>query len=354
MIITEAIGYFKTFTIGTAISTLLLGCIDQIDFESNSATRLLVVDGRITNSNGPHSLKLGITTGITTIPDKITKPVEGAEIMIFDNLGNKEDYFEIEPGIYLLQGNIVKGIPGVEYFIEFTLSNGSKFRSVPEIMPEEIEITDSVILEFAKKDFVSSSGILTSRNVINVLINSQIPETANPLFLRWHVEENYKVTPPPIGFYQPPSCYISELPGLHRIPLFDGSEFSAGVLDNFLLYTRELDHSFAERHYFNVVRSVISSNAMDYWEKLDITANRVGSIFDAPPSPVPGNIYNIDDPGVIVLGFFEAIATDATRRFTIPSDIPIFIRSFCRFDPIRCRDCLSIPNSSLERPYYWP
>jgi len=354
MIITEAIGYFKTFTIGTAISTLLLGCIDQIDFESNSATRLLVVDGRITNSNGPHSLKLGITTGLNTTPDKIATPVAGAQITIFNNLGNQEDYFGIEPGIYLLQGNIVKGMPGVEYFIEITLSNGSKYRSTPELMPEEIETTDSVILEFGKEDFVSNAGVLTSRNIIKVLINSQIPATANPVFLRWHVEENYKISPPTSIFSHPPPCYISELPELRRIPFFDGSEFSFGVIDNFLLYTKELDYSFAERHYFNLIRSVINFNTMEYWEKLDKTANRVGSIFDAPPSPVQGNIYNIDDPGMIVLGFFETITTDTTRRFTIPSDIPIFIRSFCRFDPIRCRDCLSIPNSSLERPYYWP
>jgi len=145
MTIKSAIKYFKTITIGTAISTLLLGCVDQIEFESNSTTRLLVVDGRITNSDGPHPLKLGITTS----PDKIATPVEGAEITIFDNLSNQEDYFEIEPGIYLLPGNIVKGNPGVEYFIEITLPNGSKFRSVPEIMPdEEIGITDSVNLEF--------------------------------------------------------------------------------------------------------------------------------------------------------------------------------------------------------------
>lgn len=352
MTIQEVIKYFKTFTFGTAACTLLLGCIDQIDFESNSDTRLLVVDGRITNSDGPHSLELGITTGITTTPDKIVTPVEGAQIAIFDNLGNQEDYFEIEPGVYMVPGNIVKGIPGVEYFIEITLFNGSKFRSVWETMPQEIETEDSVILELGKKDFISDIGNLTSRTVINVLINTQIPETANPVFLRWHVEENYKITPPSNGFIIP--CYITELPGLRRIPLFDGSEFSSGDLDNFLLYTREINHSFAERHYFNVIRSTLSYNAMEYWEKLDKTVNRVGSIFDTPPSPVPGNIYNIDDPGVMVLGFFEAITTDTTRRFTIPSDFPQRIRSFCEFDLARCIGCLSLPGSSLVRPSYWP
>jgi len=340
MTIKETIEFFKTITIGTAISTLLLGCVDQIDFESNSATRLLVVDGRITNSDGPHSLKLGITTGITTSPDKIATPVEGVDITIFDNLGNKEDYFEIEPGIYLLPGNIVKGNPGVEYFIEITLPNGSKFRSVPDIMPEEIEITDSVILEFGKEDYVGDAGKLISRNVVNVLLNSQIPETANPVFLRWHVEESYSLNPTqfPNIFYDPfvppfplPSCYITEFPGLRRVPLFNGSKFSTGALDNFHLYSRELDFSFQSRHYFNVIRSTISFNAMEYWEKLDKTANRVGSIFDTPPSPVQGNIYHIDDPGVVVLGFFEAIATDTTRRFTQIFDLPIFIKS-CKWD----------------------
>ena len=99
---------------------------------------------------------------------------------------------------------------------------------------------------------------------------------------------------------------------------------------------------------------------MDYWEKLDKTANRVGSIVDSPPSPVQGNIYNINDPGVTILGFFEAINTDTTRRFTLPRDLPIFIKS-CKYVGSfgvryadRCLNCLIIPNSSLTRPSYWP
>ncbi len=363
MTIKFAITYFKTFAIGTAITTLLLGCVDQIDFESNSATRLLVVDGRISNSSGPHALELGITTGINTTPDKIMAPVEGADITIFDNLDNQEDYFETEPGNYLLPGDVVKGIPGVEYFIEITLSNGSRFRSVPETMPQKIEIKDSIIFDFGEKDVLSDAGNLVSINVINVSINFQIPETVNPVFLRWHVEENYQIvewqlpsTPVP-----PPPCYITEFPSLRSIPLFNGNESSTGILDNIHLYSREIDFSFQTRHYFNVIRSTISPNAMDYWEKLDKTVNRVGSIFDSPPSPVQGNISNIDDPAVSVLGFFEAINIDTTRRFTISYDIPIFIRS-CKFESNRrlntyqdfCFNCLLLPNSSLTRPSYWP
>jgi len=362
MTIKIAIKYFKTITIGTAISTLLLGCIDQIDFESKSATMLLVVDGRITNSDGPHSLELGITTGINTTPDKITTPVEAAQITIFDNLGNQEDYFEIEPGIYLLPGNIVKGIPGVEYFIEITIFNGSKFRSVPETMPQKIENNDSIIFEFGKKDVLSDDGNLVSINVLNVSINSQIPETANPVFVRWHVEENYQLLPTdfpdPFGNVPPP-CYITEFPGLGSIPLYNGSKLTTGVLNDLHLYSRELDFSFQNRHYFNVIRSTISSNAMEYWEKLDKIASRTGSIFDSPPSPVQGNILNIDDPGVTILGFFEAITTDTTRRFTLPNDLPESITS-CKYNGSstgyldQCLNCLIIPNSSLSRPSYWP
>jgi len=211
---------------------------------------------------------------------------------------------------------------------------------------------------------LSDAGNLISKNVLNVSINSQIPETANPVFLRWHVEENYQIVPwhpPSSPASPPPPCYITEFPGLRRVPLFNGSKFSTGVLDDFQLYSRELDFSFQSRHYFNVIRSTISSNAMDYWEKLDKTANRVGSIFDSPHSPVQGNIHNIDDPEVTVLGYFEAIVTDTTRRFTLIFDLPIFIRS-CKFENNRslntyqdfCFNCLLLPNSSLTRPYYWP
>jgi len=117
---------------------------------------------------------------------------------------------------------------------------------------------------------------------------------------------------------------------------------------------------------------------MEYWEKLDKTANPVGSIFDTPPSPVQGNIYNINDPVVAVLGFFEAIVTDTTRRFTLNFDLPTFIKP-CKWDgpplnkypdhclncllptdrdltrfPDHCLNCQLIPGSSLTKPSYWP
>ena len=113
MTIKAAIKYFKSFTIGTAISTLLLGCVEEIDFESGSTPRLLVVDGRITNSGSFHVIKLGMTTANLVITNgkisslDIVIPVKFADITIFDNLGNQEDYFETEPGVYLLYGNIL-------------------------------------------------------------------------------------------------------------------------------------------------------------------------------------------------------------------------------------------------------
>lgn len=74
--------------------------------------------------------------------------------------------------------------------IQITLGNGTTYRSEPETIPMAIA-KDSMYLEITTKEEFSDSGVLVEKDVINTFVNTSIPETEKPLFLRWKLEEVY-------------------------------------------------------------------------------------------------------------------------------------------------------------------
>jgi hypothetical protein len=50
-----------------------------------------------------------------------------------------------------------------------------------------------------------------------------------------------------------------------------------------------------------------------YWEKLQSITEQVGGLYDIIPSPVPSNVYCVDDPNEKVLGYFSVSANTSKR-----------------------------------------
>ena len=111
---------------------------------------------------------------------------------------------------------------------------------------------------------------------------------------------------------------------------------------------------------FYVTQQTITAEAFDYWSRIDLVSNQLGSLLDPPPASVRGNIYNIDDPNEIILGYFGAIAEDADVLFT---NAGIFFEEFellpyCGIPGFEifapgCCNCIELENSTWEIPFYW-
>lgn len=344
-----------TLTLLCIFNCLLISCVEVIDFEVERKGGQLVVDGKITNREGQHMLKLSRTSK----EERISTPLSGANITIFDDLGNQEQYTQVEEGEYLLEGLTVKGIDGTTYFIEITLPDGSLYRSQPETMPRLLG-SDSVYYEFDTEEELTEAGIIIENEVIRVFTDTSIPNSESPIFLKWDVVEVYKFTQvkdtsPLAG--PPPVCYITFYPNPQNILLFNSEELQTNKLEQQLQATRKIDFSFNERHYFTVFQSSITREAYNYWMNVDQVINSTGTIFDVPAATVQGNIFNVNDANEEVLGYFEATAMDTTRFFLLPFDIPFFIVPPCGVNtrnkiPL-CFDCLQTSNSTREKPDFF-
>jgi len=204
-----------------------------------------------------------------------------------------------------------------------------------------------------------------SYEAVDIYINTPINVNGQPSYLRWKTDEAWsfsEISCNPLK--QPVTCYMSDKLEPERIFIYSSEGISGTFLEKkFIAQKRILDRiEFIERHYFNGQQYTLTKDAYEYWEKVQNLANPSGDIFDLPPAPLPGNVYNINDQDEIALGYFEVSSKAVARAFLLQEDIKPFSVSakqyICSYYSrsgyqAACCNCLVLDNSSLERPEYW-
>lgn len=229
-------------------------------------------------------------------------------------------------------------------------------------MPEALA-EDLIHYTIEPEQYTDPEGIVAERRFLKVYTNSSLPFSPVPLFINWHVEEVYLLSPTdfPDAFGSiPPPCFISQHVDPQRIVLFNGEDTRTDLISDKLVISRLVDKTFKERHYFTTYQSSLTREAYEYWRKINIVANQVGSIFDAPPARIKGNIFNVNRQEE-VLGYFQAVNQTFNRFYLLPGDLPFKLTEYCEYGadrdyrtyPSECLNCLSVRNSSYNRPSWF-
>lgn len=351
---------FKLRSISLLLFLGFIGCLTPIDFPVEIAGGRLVVSGQISTLSEQNFIQLGTTAKIMRLPF----PVSGAAITLLDDVGNSFSYTEdsSRPGTYLLPN--VSGIPGRTYHIEIILDNNKVYKSLPEKMPEAVPF-DNAYYEIVKEDVVDAEGVVSSKNFVKIFANTDFKESSKSPYLKWGIQEAFLLSPTdfpdPFGSVPPP-CFVVQNADPQRVTLIDGSSIASTSIQGLLVGSRVVDWTFLERHYFTIYQSSISAESYQYWNKVNILANQVGSIFDTPPAEITGNIERVNTLGEKTLGFFQATNQSYKRFFLLQVNLPFpLLVEKCDFDgsfnpldyPSRCIDCTSVPNSSFIRPTWF-
>ena len=336
-----------------------IGCLTPIDFPVEIAGGQLVFSGQISTLSEQNIIELGTTAETLRLPF----PIGSASIMLYDDLGNSFSYLEDgnKPGVYTLPG--FAGVPGRSYHIEVILPNKKVYRSTPEKMPDSSQ-SDTVYYEVVEENVVDFEGTYQTQNFLKIYANTTLSH-AHDRYLRWRVYEAFLLSPTdfpdPLGSIPPP-CFIVQNADPQRVVLFDESTVTASAINGQLVGSRLIDWSFIEKHYITTYQSSITKESFEYWRKVNILANQVGSIFDTPPAEIEGNIISVSDESVKALGFFQA-SNDSYKRFFLHRvNLPFpILNGKCDFDgdfdpghyPYRCINCTSVRNSSFTRPAWF-
>jgi hypothetical protein len=355
--------YRITLTIISNILVFILsGCITPFDLKYDDNEFLLVVDGNITQKNTKHKLFLRRSLSIGS---PRFSPVNEAEITLFDQLGNSEKYIEEGNGEYYISGNKINRYPGNTYYIEILLKNNKIYRSTPQIMPEVMR-PERLDFKLEIMEEIYSLNNTIEKYYLNLYVSTPIKKNNTSFYFTWKMDHVFSFAEvacpqPPNPEGPPPTpkiCYAKRNYTGEDIRIFSSEDLYGNMLENFMVATLEVKplEEFFEKHFYNVAQHSITKEAYLYWETVKNVSKSTGSIFDIPPGPVKGNIYNINDPDERVLGFFEVSSVDTIRTYTFGHDLkPLAIDDPCFLGPSSpaCCNCLLIENSKVERPGYW-
>lgn len=304
-------------------SIVTVSCIDRLDFVGNTNEGELVIYGLLTDIDGKQVVNISRTSSSALAP----RGVPNAIVTLLVDSGERIEYFNVGTGDYELTG--FKAVDGKSYAVEVILEDQtyrSDFEKMPSIVAE-----DKLSFTFGNEPFRTES----TEPVFTLFNQTKLPETSEQVFLRWQVEETYlweRTWLPCIGLCPPPpdNCFISDIVQPERINLFDGSNTNTRN-SSFVLGQRSVDNSFISIFYLTVTQLSINREAYNYWERIKIIISNQGSLFDIPPAPVFGNIFNTKNPEERVLGYFEVAKAKITRISTNRGDVPFFLQRPCEF-----------------------
>lgn len=341
--------------------TLMIGCLSPIDFPVQRRGNQVVISGSLSNvSEEPERdnfIMIGITSGSGARPE----PVADALVLLLEDNRLLASYINMGDGRYQLP-NFIKPEPGRTYLAEVRLADGRVYRSAPETLPKESAVAT------ASGRFVFDENVAFSGNVVRTAtysIRAEITSSAPNSFLRLYTRETWFLEPTnfPDPFNAvPPPCFVPGAVDPQRINLVSTTGRTNAAPIQLEIAIRSVDPAFLKRIYFTVYTATLTTGAYEYWRRVNILANQVGSIFDVPPAEISGNWQNVNTPAEKVWGYFQVANTTSYRFFVVGSEVPFFLGTYCEYNsnfppdayPNECLNCLSLPGSTYQRPAWWP
>lgn len=348
----------KLLTYCLMIFIATTNCVEPYDFQPKEASFHLVVDGGVTQADDINRIRLTASTQYSTTAN--ARVIENAEIKLLNSKSEFEYLIYEEDGYYAHCGESLKIVVGESYYIEIKIGN-KNYRSDPQTLAMPID-PDSITYEVGHRIEINPNGNEVTYENINIFIHTPINTNGENSYLRWKTDESWSFTEKQCNpLIIPKTCYMAGKINDDEIFIYSAEAITGTYLsDKLVAYKTISDRvEFIERHYFNVHQYILTKEAYDYWEKVVQIAHPSGDIFDLPPAPLSGNVYNINDKDEIVLGYFEVAAKSIVRIPLFRSDISPFAvptkNYICwRTDYANvCCNCTAIESSTTERPDYW-
>jgi hypothetical protein len=224
---------------------------------------------------------------------------------------------------------------------------------------------------------IDSVGFNLQNTGLQIYVNTHDPAN-NTRYYRWEYEETWRF------HAKYGSAYITN--GTAIIPrrtdqmifdCFGNSVSSTIVLGSSAKLARDVIYQNPvtqisstseklETRYSILVRQyALSADAYNFWVNLKKNTEQLGTIFDAQPSNINGNIHCINDPGEPVIGYISVTNVQQKRIFidnsqlpakwvpTYPYNCKLDTALFCRPVSLPCQNdvlLFMIPIGSFEIP----
>jgi hypothetical protein len=295
-------------------------CVEKIKLDLRSGTQRLVVEGIFTNEAKPCTVKLSYSQAIDVL--KNITFISGARVQLSDDSGNFTEFVEIPTitGNYQPKNQQFGGVVGRTYVLTIELPDGKKFVSKPETMQTAPPI-ENIYVEY---DGTTKSFNGSKLFGYKVYIDAKDPaERTN--YYRWtSLTYAFKQTKlfPCSAFQFPPTCRNVYWCLEAEKDILIGSD--AGINGNTIRkqYVHFSPVYLLGTNYIEIQQQAISAEIYRYWKNYTDQTLRTGSIFDPIPSTIVGNVYNVNNPTELALGYFSVGAVSIKRMSINTINIP--------------------------------
>ncbi|AMR32597.1 hypothetical protein A0256_14775 [Mucilaginibacter sp. PAMC 26640] len=278
----------------------------------SSANNYLVVEGLINSGSDSTFIKLSRTVKLS---DSVRTNIEKGATVTVEGAGFSRSLNEITPGVYATAAMNLN--PANKYHLLLKLSNGQQYVSDDA----EVKISPPV------------DTISYTKNSEGIQINASSHDPGNNTrYYRYDYDETWKFHAKYLVEYEAVGDDIVPRPIENQIYICFGHRASSVVL---LASTVKLANDVASnipitqilsssekismRYSILVRQYALTREAYEFWENLKKNTEQLGSIFDALPSELKGNIHNVANAGEPVIGYIS-VGTVQTKRLFIDRD----------------------------------
>ena len=300
--------------------SILMAC--KKPFKPNLATTVtnyLAVDGAIVSGDSTF-ITLSRTTALS---DTTQQKVElKAQLQVEDDQGKLYAFTEKGKGIYTL--GVTNFTTARQYRLDIKTADGKIYRS--DFVP--MKVTPPIDSIYFKQ---------TSDATVLFYVNAHDPANATRYY-RWDYKETWSY----VSLYQAVIQYKNGqvIPILANTPDADNICFrtdlsnqifigSSAKLAQDVISNQQLggivsnSEKIGHAYVMQVRQYALTEAGFNYYQNLQANTEQLGSIFDAQPSTITGNIHCITSASDIVLGFVS-VSTASTKQFNLHgNDLPL-------------------------------
>jgi hypothetical protein len=351
-----------------------LGCKEEIILDNQSYQQNLVINGTISNEQGPYVIKISRSAPVNEFSEI---PVEGCTVGIFEKSGANETYEELtetEPGVYQTAIGGIQGTIGNSYSLSVITPDGDEYITDYQEMKEPVEI-ESIEYELEVKDHEDYAYGLPG---YQFYVSSKEAETKDNYFLwqlneTYQYENDYKITDYFLGYETVLINDTAVFQEIVRDSLFDFfndkvytcwktqsvNYIYTGKTDNLatpqiikqpLEFVTTQTKRLSIRYSLLVKQYTISEEAFYYWNQLEEQSSNDNLLVASQPYSIIGNIKNLNDEKDLVFGYFTVGSVHEKRVFADkPNKPPYYEKCFIITDAETISDMLS----RFDPPFYY-
>ena len=315
---------------------LLAGCKEKYDLPfSTPDTGYLVVEGFITKGPDLTLIELSRTDKLTETHKKYER---GATVLVE---GDDNSIFPLAE----------TGVGG--YTASLHLLNDRKYRLRIKTVSGKEYLSDFVELKITPP--IDSISWQRESNGAQLYINTHDPQN-NTRYYQWNYQETWEIhsayqsvlkyvtKPGPFGTtvadiaYKDPvshrydstiwKCWQSS--SSNQLIIGSSAKLSQDLIFKPFLLIPEGDRKISELYSINLRQYALTKAGYEFLEKMKKNTEQTGSIFDAQPSQLQGNIHCVTDENEPVVGYVTVCSVEEKRLFIQSDDVPYWnFRSGC-------------------------